>query len=45
VIPGPVTPEEVRQNLAWMRRAIPDALWAELKAEGLIRPDAPVPEL
>ena len=43
VIPGPVAPEEVRQNLAWMRRDIPAALWAELGAEGLIRPDAPTP--
>ena len=45
VIPGPVATEEVRQNLAWMRRDIPDALWAELKAEGLIRAEAPVPRL
>jgi len=28
---------------AAMARSIPDALWAELKAEGLIRPDVPVP--
>jgi D-threo-aldose 1-dehydrogenase len=27
-----------------MRRPIPDDLWAELKAEGLIAPDAPVPD-
>ena len=27
-----------------MRRPIPDDLWAELKAEGLITPDAPVPD-
>jgi hypothetical protein len=26
-----------------MRRDIPDALWAELKAERLIRADAPTP--
>lgn len=43
VIPGPVATEEVRNNLAWMRRDIPDALWAELRAERLIRPDAPTP--
>ena len=43
VIPGPVAAEEVRLNLAWMRRDIPDALWAELTAEGLIRSDAPTP--
>ena len=45
VIPGPVAIEEVRQNLAWMRRDIPDQLWAELKAERLIRAEAPVPRL
>jgi D-threo-aldose 1-dehydrogenase len=43
VIPGPRATEEVRLNLAWMRHDIPDALWAELQAEGLIRPDAPTP--
>jgi D-threo-aldose 1-dehydrogenase len=45
VIPGPVTAEEVRNNLTWMSQAIPDALWAELKAEGLLHPDAPAPRL
>ena len=43
VIPGPVTAEEVRLNVAWMRLSIPDALWADLKAETLIRADAPTP--
>jgi D-threo-aldose 1-dehydrogenase len=43
VIPGPVATEEVRTNLAWMRHDIPDALWDESKAEGLIRADAPTP--
>src|SRR5205085_2064361 len=41
VIPGPVAPEEVHSNLAWMRRDIPDALWSELQRERLIRADAP----
>ena len=41
VIPGPVAAEEVRLNLAWMPRDLPDALWAELKAEGLVRAEAP----
>jgi D-threo-aldose 1-dehydrogenase len=45
VIPGPVATEEVRHNLAWMRLDIPDALWAELKEDGLIRADAPTPRL
>src|SRR5262249_449056 len=43
VIPGPVAPEEVRGNLAWMARDIPTALWRDLKDAGLIRPDAPTP--
>jgi D-threo-aldose 1-dehydrogenase len=45
VIPGPVASEEVRQNLAWLRQPIPEALWAELKAERLIRAEAPTPRL
>jgi len=45
VIPGPVATEEVRQNLAAMRCDIPDALWAELKSERLIRAEAPTPRL
>lgn len=43
VIPGPVSSEEVRLNLAFMRTPIPDVLWSELKAEKLIRADAPTP--
>ncbi len=45
VIPGPVTPEEVRQNLAWLSRDLPDSLWTELKQEGLIVADAPTQRL
>lgn len=45
IIPGPVAAEEVRKNLASMRHEIPDALWDDLKAEGLIRQDAPTPKL
>ncbi len=43
VIPGPVSTEQVRANLAWMRTEVPPDLWAELKAEGLIAAEAPVP--
>jgi D-threo-aldose 1-dehydrogenase len=43
VIPGPNTPDQVRTNLRWMRVEIPSDLWAELIAEGLLRPDAPLP--
>jgi D-threo-aldose 1-dehydrogenase len=43
VIPGAVAPEEAARNVATMRVEIPAALWAELKAEGLLHRDAPVP--
>ncbi len=43
IIPGSVSPEEVEQNLAWFKTEIPPACWAELKAEGLLRDDAPTP--
>jgi D-threo-aldose 1-dehydrogenase len=42
VIPGPNSPEQARQNVGWLDQAVPAALWAELKSEGLIDPDAPV---
>ncbi|MEO6300122.1 MAG: aldo/keto reductase [Paracoccaceae bacterium] len=42
VIPGGVTPNEVTQNLASCSAPIPTAFWAELKAQGLIDPEAPV---
>jgi D-threo-aldose 1-dehydrogenase len=43
IIPGAVTPAEVEQNLAHLRTPISADLWAELKAEGLLHPAAPVP--
>jgi len=43
VIPGAVHPREVEQNLVHLRARIPADLWAELKAEGVLHPDAPVP--
>lgn len=43
VIPGPVTPEQVQLNLAGVCHPIPAELWRELKAEELIRGDAPTP--
>jgi D-threo-aldose 1-dehydrogenase len=44
IIPGAVQPREVEQNLAHLRIEIPADLWAELKAEGLLHSDAPVPD-
>ncbi|MCG7494441.1 aldo/keto reductase [Thalassobius sp. Cn5-15] len=43
VIPGAVSAQEVEANAALMDRKIPDALWRDLRSEGLIRPDAPLP--
>jgi D-threo-aldose 1-dehydrogenase len=43
VIPGAVRPEQVRENAERLATPIPASLWEELKAEGLLRPDAPVP--
>ena len=44
VIPGPRTAMEATQNAEMMQQSIPPALWMELKAEGLLPPEAPVPE-
>jgi D-threo-aldose 1-dehydrogenase len=43
IIPGGQTPDEVRRNGEVLRAAIPAALWADLKTQGLLRADAPVP--
>ena len=42
-IPGAARPEEVTQNAAHATAAIPPAFWADLKTNGLIDADAPVP--
>jgi D-threo-aldose 1-dehydrogenase len=43
VIPGASSPAQQTRNVEWFRTPIPDDLWAELKHEGLLRPDAPTP--
>lgn len=43
VVPGGVSPKEVALNVATLDARIPKALWKDLKAEGLLRKDAPVP--
>lgn len=43
VATGMVSPEEVSANIKHMQMRIPDDLWSELKHEGLLRNDAPVP--
>lgn len=43
VIPGAFHPDQVRRNVSAFAHPVPAELWAELKAEGLLRADAPVP--
>lgn len=43
VIPGGQSVEQVRGNRAMLDRPVPPALWQDLKAEGLMRADAPTP--
>jgi D-threo-aldose 1-dehydrogenase len=43
VLPGARNMAEMTDNLVLFGRAIPPALWSELKAEGLLPAEAPVP--
>ncbi|WP_413988284.1 aldo/keto reductase [Labrys okinawensis] len=43
VIPGGQAPQEVTRNAEIMGAKIPSGLWSDLKGEGLLREDAPVP--
>ena len=43
VIPGLDSPARVAQTLALYRHVIPAELWRDLKADGLLREDAPTP--
>jgi D-threo-aldose 1-dehydrogenase len=45
VIPGGGGRREVTQNAAFLQTDIPARLWADLKSESLLRPDAPVPRV
>ena len=44
VIPGAHKPEHIHSNIKFFQHPIPGDLWTELKAEGLLRKDAPTPE-
>ena len=44
VIPGLDTVEKVKASIALYHEVIPAAFWADLKARGLLRPDAPAAE-
>ncbi len=43
VVPGAVNASEVKSNVALLERDIPPDLWSDLRSEGLIRSDAPLP--
>jgi len=43
VIPGASSPAQQARTIEWFRHPIPADLWSELKHEGLLREDAPVP--
>ena len=43
VIPGAIGAGQVARNVEAFERPVPPALWADLKAEGLLRADAPTP--
>jgi D-threo-aldose 1-dehydrogenase len=43
IIPGAFNPGQVSRNAELFRSSIPADLWAELRGESLLRPDAPVP--
>jgi hypothetical protein len=40
-----VSPQEVGINLRHMKHAIPEDFWLELKQEGLLRQDTPLPRM
>ncbi len=43
VIPGVDSPERVEQTLQWYGTSIPPEFWEDLRRQGLLRADAPVP--
>jgi D-threo-aldose 1-dehydrogenase len=45
VATGMVSPVEVETNLRHMAHAIPDDFWLELKQEGLLRQETPIPPM
>ncbi|WP_417670382.1 aldo/keto reductase [Roseibium sp.] len=44
VVPGAVNAAEVKANVELLQTPIPAAFWSDLKASGLVRADAPLPE-
>ncbi len=44
VVTGAVRPEEIAQNVRWMTHPIPQALWGDLRNEGLLSDVVPTPD-
>jgi D-threo-aldose 1-dehydrogenase len=44
VVPGAVSREQVVQNVKWLKTNIPHDFWQEVKSEGLIDPESPLPQ-
>ncbi|MEJ0013605.1 MAG: aldo/keto reductase [Bauldia sp.] len=44
IIPGPRSPDELKQILGWWETAIPASLWSDLKNEGVLDQAAPTPK-
>jgi D-threo-aldose 1-dehydrogenase len=45
VVPGAVNAREVEANLDLLNAPIPGAFWSDLRTSGLVRDDAPMPEV
>jgi D-threo-aldose 1-dehydrogenase len=43
IVVGARSAAEVHENVRLIQMPIPSELWAQLRAESLLRPDAPVP--
>ena len=43
VLTGPASPLQLSENLAWASHPVPSGVWAQLRAQGLLPPDVPVP--
>ncbi|MCY4143752.1 MAG: aldo/keto reductase [Gammaproteobacteria bacterium] len=43
IIPGAKSAGEVEENYQLLQHAIPSALWTELRSQGLVDPEAPIP--
>lgn len=43
VVIGAISPAEIRENYELMKTPIPAALWSDLRSQGLLRKDAPLP--